>query len=71
MIVTKKRHLCKALTWRLIASFSTFIMGWLITGKLSFGLSLGIADVVVKFVLYYIHERLWYKTKFGVIKDEQ
>jgi uncharacterized membrane protein len=65
--VTKKRHLAKAVTWRIIASITTAIIAF------SFGLppkavgGVFVADLIIKFVLYYGHERLWYKyIKFGV-----
>jgi len=66
-MVTKTRHLAKAITWRIIASITTAIIAY------SFGLppkAVGlvfVADIIIKFVLYYIHERVWYKhIKYGV-----
>lgn len=71
MEITKYRHLAKAVTWRAIASFTTVLIA------LGFGLppkavgAVFLVDLVVKFVLYYAHERIWYKyVKFGV-KGEQ
>ena len=68
--VSRKRHLAKAVTWRIIASIVTALIAW------TFGLppkAVGfvfVADLVIKFVLYYGHERLWYNyIKFGVNKD--
>jgi len=69
MSVKPRRHLAKAITWRLIASLTTFIIGWIITGDLNFGMTIGAADVVIKIALYYFHERLWYHSKFGIIND--
>lgn len=68
--ISRKRHLAKAVTWRIIASIVTALIAW------TFGLppkAVGFvfaADLVIKFVLYYGHERLWYNyIKFGVNKD--
>lgn len=65
--VAKKRHLAKAITWRIIASITTAIIAF------TFGLppkAVGfvfVADLIIKFVLYYAHERVWYKhIKYGV-----
>lgn len=69
MSVLPRRHLAKAITWRLIASFTTFIIGWIVTGDLNFGMTIGAADVIIKIALYYFHERLWYHSKFGVVED--
>jgi uncharacterized membrane protein len=64
--VAKKRHLAKAVTWRIIASIVTALIAWV------FGLppkAVGFvftADLIIKFVLYYMHERVWYKhVKYG------
>jgi uncharacterized membrane protein len=66
-MVTKSRHLAKAITWRIIASIVTAIIAY------AFGLppkavgAVFVADLIIKFVLYYIHERVWYKhIKYGV-----
>jgi len=65
--VSKKRHLAKAVTWRIIASITTALIAW------TFGLppkavgAVFVADLIIKFVLYYAHERAWYRySKFGV-----
>lgn len=65
-MVNKKRHILKALTWRLIASLTTFLIGWIATGDIRAGLSIGVFDFSIKLVLYYIHERVWYKSKYGI-----
>jgi uncharacterized membrane protein len=66
-MVARTRHLAKAVTWRIIASIVTAIIAY------AFGLppkavgAVFVADLIIKFVLYYIHERVWYKhIKFGV-----
>lgn len=68
--VSRKRHLAKAVTWRIIASIVTALIAW------TFGLppkavgAVFVADLIIKFVMYYGHERLWYKyIKYGVNKD--
>src|SRR6056300_793454 len=62
----KSRHLAKAFTWRIIASVTTVLIA------LTFGLppkavgAVFFVDLVIKFVLYYGHERVWYRyIKFG------
>ncbi|MDA7837530.1 DUF2061 domain-containing protein [bacterium] len=66
MTVSPKRHLAKAVTWRIIASVVTASIA------LYFGLpqkavgAVFVADLIIKFVLYYVHERVWYRfVKFG------
>jgi uncharacterized membrane protein len=59
------RTLLKTLTWRVTGSTSTFTIAYLVTG--SFGVSSGIAviQMVVNTFLYYAHERIWNKIKWG------
>ena len=70
-MVSKTRHLLKAVTWRLIASTTTALIAY------AFGLpakaigAVFFVDLVVKFVLYYYHERAWYRfIKYGVKDDK-
>ena len=55
------RHILKSITWRLVGTIDTVVLGWLITGNLETGLKIGGVEVITKMVLYYFHERLWYK----------
>jgi uncharacterized membrane protein len=68
--VSVKRHLAKTITWRIIGTIDTIIISWLITGKLSLGLTIGGIEIITKMVLYYSHERAWYKwIKFGLTEN--
>ena len=65
--IEPKRHLAKAVTWRIVASTVTALIAW------AFGLppnaigAVFIADLIIKFAMYYAHERVWYKhIKYGV-----
>ena len=69
--VDKKRHLLKSVTWRIVASLTSFFLAWGVTGDVEMGLSVGVADVIIKFILYYIHERVWYRSNFGVKKHKK
>ena len=55
------RHLAKTITWRIVGTIDTMILGWLITGSLKMGLAIGGTEVVTKMFLYFFHERAWYK----------
>jgi uncharacterized membrane protein len=67
--VTRKRHLAKAITWRVTGTLDTMLIGWLVTGSIELGALIGGVEVLTKTVLYYLHERLWYKhINFGVKK---
>jgi|TARA_Y100000389_G_scaffold156417_1_gene157274 uncharacterized membrane protein len=71
-MVSKGRHILKTITWRIIGTIDTIILSWLITGSLTLGFSIGGVEVVTKMILYYLHERVWYKfSKYGVNKKEK
>ena len=68
----KKRHLAKTLTWRIVGTFDTIILSYIITGNLKTGLSIGIIELFSKMILYYLHERTWYKySKLGINKNDK
>lgn len=69
-----QRSILKALSWRLVASGSTFIISFTIftqTTETAFGEILGAVsiitavDIVAKLILYYLHERLWTNIQWG------
>lgn len=68
-MVSYKRHILKTITWRVIGTLDTMIISWVITGSWQWGLAIGGVEVFTKMILYYFHERAWYKfSKFGVKK---
>jgi uncharacterized membrane protein len=67
MKVEVKRHILKTITWRLVGTIDTIILSWLITGNLKVGLAIGGVEVLTKMLLYFLHERVWYKyIRFGL-----
>lgn len=63
---SNKRHILKTFSWRGIGTLDTFILGWLVTGNPLIGLRIGGAEVVTKMLLYYGHEKLWYRINYGL-----
>jgi len=64
---SKKRSLLKTISWRIIGTLDTMILSWIITGSWKFGLAIGGVEVITKMVLYYFHERAWYKfSNYGI-----
>ena len=66
VLESKKRHLAKTFTWRLVGTLDTMIIAWIISGDPMTGLSIGFAEVITKMGLYYLHERVWYQTNYGL-----
>tara|TARA_R110002020_G_scaffold47589_2_gene135292 strand:+ start:637 stop:843 length:207 start_codon:yes stop_codon:yes gene_type:complete len=65
MKVKKIRSVVKTISWRIVGTMDTMFLGWLITGDPLLGLKIGALELITKFVLYYIHERIWLRSKFG------
>ena len=63
---SRKRHLLKTVTWRIIGTLDTILLAWFISGNPITGLKIGFAEVVTKMILYYFHERTWYRVNFGL-----
>jgi uncharacterized membrane protein len=57
----EKKHILKTFTWRIIATFTTTMIAWIITGDAMIGLKVGGVEFVIKMLLYYLHERAWHK----------
>ena len=65
MKVTKLRSVLKAISWRIVGTLDTMALGWIITGNPIMGLKIGALELFTKFILYYFHERIWLRFKFG------
>jgi uncharacterized membrane protein len=68
-MIQRKRHIAKAISWRILGSIDTMVIAGLLTGNWRLGVSIGGVEVMTKLILYYFHERVWYNyIKFGVDK---
>jgi len=47
------------------------IISWIITGSAAIGAAIGGVEVFTKMVLYYLHERAWYRFSDFGIDDEK
>jgi uncharacterized membrane protein len=59
-----KETLVKTLIWRVIATSITFLVSWIISGNLTFGLLIGGIDTFIKTIGYFSYERLWIKFNY-------
>ena len=55
-VKAEKRHILKTFTWRIIATLTTTLIAWVVTGDPMIGLKVGSIEFVLKMVLYYFHE---------------
>ena len=59
------RSIAKAISYRLLGSISTALIVFVFSGNAKVSLGVGLADMVTKIALYYLHERLWNHISFG------
>lgn len=69
-IKSSLRHLLKTVTWRLIASITTFSLAYFIfkddPTALQKATGIAVAETFIKMLIYYVHERAWHSSKFGL-----
>jgi sulfate adenylyltransferase large subunit len=72
----RTRSLIKSVSWRVTGSIDTVVLAFLFTGTFltgSFKISaaIGLAELVTKVTLYYLHERIWAALPFGLRRGER
>lgn len=60
------RHVLKTFSWRGVGTLDTIVLGWIVTGNPLIGLKIGGAEIVTKMLLYFGHEKLWYRIDYGL-----
>ena len=55
----------KAISWRVIASSTTMSLVYILTGQLELTAGVGIGEVVLKMIFYFLHERGWNIIPYG------
>ncbi len=72
MVVERRRHIVKTISYRIVSTLIGFVVMWWVSGSVKIGAAFSIAELVYKPIQYYIHERIWYKwIKYGLKKDEK
>lgn len=59
------RSVLKALSWRVLGTFDTLLVSYWLTGKIALATSIASVDFLTKLLLYFFHERIWNKIKWG------
>ncbi len=63
------KSVAKAITWRIIASATTFLLALLFFGNdrhaVEKATGVALAEAAIKMLLYYLHERAWTSVRWG------
>lgn len=62
---TRKRSLAKSILWRFICVVVSIVVSYALTFRWDVAVAIGGVYNVVTMVLYYFHERLWNRIKWG------
>jgi uncharacterized membrane protein len=62
---TGTRSLVKTISWRLTGTGATFFISYLILGSFSVASTIAIIQLATNTILYYLHERVWNRIKWG------
>lgn len=64
------RSLAKTISWRFWATLTTIALVFFFTGQVNIAVAIGGFEVVLKLLLYYLHERAWGKVRLGVVDSK-
>jgi len=71
---SRTRSILKAISWRVIASATTFTLAYLIFSNsecddvLEKSSMVAVAESIIKLVIYYFHERAWQMAPRGTVR---
>lgn len=65
---SRLRSALKGLSWRIVATLTIIIIAYFKTGDVSLALEIGAIEFIIKYLLYYFHERLWQTIPRGTIR---
>ena len=67
--MTTGRHIIKTISYRIIGTSVTIIGALLLGSSIEVASLIGMTELAVKPILYFLHERIWYKyIKYGILE---
>jgi uncharacterized membrane protein len=64
-----KRHVAKSITYRIVGTLTTIGLTVWAGLPIKWAGMVGVGELILKPVLYFLHERIWYKwSKYGLKK---
>jgi uncharacterized membrane protein len=56
-----KRHILKTITYRILGTTTTVLTAILLGASIEVSSLLGVGELLLKPIIYFIHERFWFK----------
>ncbi len=66
---SRLRSVLKGFSWRILATLTTIVIAYLITGQVDDALKIGGYEFLIKMVVYYFHERAWQAIPRGTVRQ--
>ena len=64
---SKQQSLLKTISWRFVATTTTFLISGAVLNDFNeIALFIALLELIIKFILYYVHERIWIKIPLGL-----
>jgi len=67
---TNVRSIVKGISWRVVATTTTILIVYFFFDRLDLAIAAGLIETVLKVGLYWAHERIWQKLRWGKKKIE-
>ncbi|MEA1953761.1 MAG: adenylyl-sulfate kinase [Campylobacterota bacterium] len=67
---TNQRSIVKGISWRVVATSTTIAIVYIFFDRLDLAIAAGMIETVLKVGLYWMHERAWFKVRWGKKKIE-
>ena len=67
---TNVRSIVKGISWRVVATTTTILIVYFFFDRLDLAIAAGLIETVLKVGLYWAHERIWQKLRWGKEKIE-
>lgn len=66
-----KRHIAKSVSYRFIGTLTTIILTISAGLPIKWAGMVGLGELIIKPIIYFLHERLWYRyVKYGLKNDK-
>jgi uncharacterized membrane protein len=62
---TALRSFVKAYSYRCCGTLTTIVISYIISGSFIISLGIGATEMVIKPFIYWLHERVWSRIKWG------
>jgi adenylylsulfate kinase len=67
---TPQRSFTKGIVWEIVSFFLTLLVVYLLYENIIISLKITIILTLIKIPIYFIHERIWKKIKWGKIENK-